>query len=289
LAVAAASIREDGTADHETLLRFVEDHMMPAVQRALGWRAAAHTKFRASDLTNAVDASCFHRDVIACEPDRRDAIYTALVYLDDADMEVVEGSHERPAMGWMEALRCVATPLHLEAGEMLIFHSLLLHRGLFAGRAGRRRRLLQVFDVMDPTAPHPPTLLHVPGRADRGKFFLAAALEWPVLLAVMNWFGYMNAAIGYNATGTQGRYEASYLSNEGHAGRGDAVVSKANVYVCRSGLRDMAEGERRAVPWRHYQRQFVAFALALLVALLLTAWAARPVLACVHRAFLGDA
>ena len=262
---ARRAFREDGTVDHRAIQRFVDGVLLPAARLA----HCSYAKFRASDYSNAVDASCLHRDLIACDAARPlDDVRTLLCYLDDSDMELLPGSHGTLAMTLGQLLTCPARRLHLEVGDALHFHSCLLHRGLFGGQQRRKkRRLIQVFDVTAEPLP----MLHVPGQPARGGLMMAAT-RVPPLLLLFNALGYLNAATGYGALGFAQTYGAAYLSSEGHSARAAHLDDATpNVYVCTPGLRDLPERHRASFAWRHYGCRLAFFSALLLALVLATA------------------
>jgi len=238
----------------------VDGVLLPAARLA----HCSYAKFRASDYSNAADASCLHRDLIACDATRPlDDVRTLLCYLDDGDMELLPGSHVTPSMTLGQLLTRPARRLHLKVGDALHFHSCLLHRGIFGGQR-RTRRLIQVFDL----AAEPLPVLHVPGRPARGGLMMAVA-RLPPLLLLFNALGFLNAATGYGALGFAETYGAAYLSSEGHSARAAHLDDATpNVYVCSHGIRDLPERHRAAFAWRHYGRRLAFFSAALLALVL---------------------
>ena len=106
-------------------------------------------KFRASNNNNNVDASQPHRDVML--GNKFENVYTVLYYVDDADLEVYPGSHR----GKFAALSAKAKRIQLSAGDMVIFHSSMLHRGIYSDRCAKdNRRVLQMFDCVADKALH---------------------------------------------------------------------------------------------------------------------------------------
>ena len=108
-------------------------------------------KFRASNNNNNVDASQPHRDVKVLG-NKFENVYTVLYYVDDADLEVYLGSHR----GKFAALSAKAKRIQLSAGDMVIFHSSMLHRGIYSDCrcAKDNRRVLQMFDCVADKALH---------------------------------------------------------------------------------------------------------------------------------------
>lgn len=129
---------DGGSMRYDAVLRWVRGSMLPAIGASVGMPGLCFTKLRASDNNNSSDAASFHRDLV---PISREAtteqMFTCLAYLDATRMEVVSGSHLKPAVSLVEALGRAgkdAVSLQLENGDGLLFYSTLMHRGLFTER-----------------------------------------------------------------------------------------------------------------------------------------------------------
>ncbi|MBT97151.1 MAG: hypothetical protein CL902_00790 [Dehalococcoidia bacterium] len=121
------------------------------VERLIEWLGATHgirlhaLKFRASNNNNNVDASQPHRDVM--QGSKFENVYTMLFYVDNAALEVYPGSHRAGRFATLRALKPRRVPL--SRGDVVVFHSSLMHRGVYSDRgAGDNRRVLQIFDCV---------------------------------------------------------------------------------------------------------------------------------------------
>jgi ectoine hydroxylase-related dioxygenase (phytanoyl-CoA dioxygenase family) len=106
-------------------------------------RDAVGAKFRVSDNDNT-DAAAFHRDAIRAPGATPFELLTCIVYLDDAAMQVVPGSHVR-TYGAIEALAIAPQTLEFRAGDVMLFHAELVHRAKLT--SAPRRRVIQIFDI----------------------------------------------------------------------------------------------------------------------------------------------
>ena len=169
---------------------------------------AMGAKFRVSDNDNT-DAAAFHRDAIRAPGASPFELLTCIVYLDDAAMQVIPGSHTR-TYGAMDALSSTPTTLAFRAGDVMLFHGELVHRAVLTP-SGRRRRVIQIFDVVF-RASDAARVAHVVSAGSSAGWWVARA---PVLGHLARFVGYLHSMAGY------GPFElgVTYLSSEGFSGR----------------------------------------------------------------------
>lgn len=141
--MALKTMSSDGV-DYPHLRSWIDNVFMNVLAKRLTWHPE-YLKFRISNVNNARDAFTFHGDLY----DHRHGlqllpVYTALVYFDDAELEVIPGSHLKQGNPFENLARRRRLPLR--AGDVLVFHANLLHRGIFS-LGQTNRRLLQVFDI----------------------------------------------------------------------------------------------------------------------------------------------
>ena len=105
------------------------------LNKITGWNAQV-SKFRASascELTasNATDAGALHRDIMSYGSELPQ-VYTLVIYLDDAYMKVVSGSHKHRKISSIDILtRTKSSIHHMNPGDAIVFHACLLHAGIF--------------------------------------------------------------------------------------------------------------------------------------------------------------
>ena len=147
LASAEAMFVDTHLVDYEKTSQFISNTFLPAIKSVMQWENPVVTKFRLSNANNSTDAGAFHRDL---NPRRLMEVpaYTCLVYMDDADMQLIPGSHKWIAVNPLRAIREYnsAINVHLAPGDVLIFNSFVVHRGFFRFKQVQRR-LLQCFEV----------------------------------------------------------------------------------------------------------------------------------------------
>lgn len=196
------------TVNNISMTRFVNEVFLRKVQSSLRWNYVSYTKYRVSDNNNSSDASCFHRDILVTKPPKHpdipDRVYTCLVYFDPTVMQLIPGSHRQTHMGYLRAISqfTKTKDIRMQPGDILIFHSTLLHRGIFTEKLPHRR-LIQVFEVFNDRHHEKDILEHtthipaVAGDAWKGAW-MERLSKVPGIISFMNWIGYINAATGYN-------------------------------------------------------------------------------------------
>jgi hypothetical protein len=104
-----------------------------------------YIKFRFSNNNNSIDASVFHQDDYNHTDLDVLPLYTGLCYFDDAELELIPGSHIKGELGLIDLYKNKKV-LFLEKGDIVVFHSNIYHKGLNFTK-GKDRRLLQVFGI----------------------------------------------------------------------------------------------------------------------------------------------
>ena len=143
------AVNQDGTVDYHAMKRYIDTQMLPAINNAVPVIPnPIYGKFRFSDNNNSTDAALHHGDIYNHTDQELIPIYTCLIYFDDAEVEVVPGTHHLPtfketstAQKWAQKKK-----LQFRPGDMLIFHANLHHRGVGYSPSGHRR-ILQVFNI----------------------------------------------------------------------------------------------------------------------------------------------
>lgn len=132
--------------DYPKMKNFIDTMFLPAVARKLSFmKDPRYVKFRFSDNNNSTDAAVVHRDVYNFTQDKTVEMYTVLCYFDDSEMELHEYSHGAHNIGLVDTYKA-RKRVKMGRGDVLVFYSTLLHRGVKFGQT-KHRRLLQVFDV----------------------------------------------------------------------------------------------------------------------------------------------
>jgi hypothetical protein len=220
------------------------------------------------------DAATFHRDVVAQR--EWQPYMTCLTYLDETVMQVIPKSHRQKDMTWRETQAAFARrkELQVRPGDILLFYSSLLHRGIFTqGSATSRRRLIQLFDcARDKPALERlgPLLLRVPShqQALSETMIKISKIKW--LISILNMFGVVNAARGYGDWVPPAPYPPN-ISSEGMQGRITVVPNTwqpSNQYVLLLpyGV-DLPADLFSTFIFASYTRQYIMYGMAAIVAL----------------------
>ena len=161
-------------------------------------------KYRASNNNNSTDAGMYHRDIYVFQPEKQIQVYTCLLYLDEAFLEIIPQSHSKPIMSKMEAIKmyCHKKKINIFPGTIIIFHSSLIHRGIFYKKSPNRR-LIQQFTCIDKSqiADMESKILHTPCSPQGRKTtaFLGQKISKSQKISTfMNYFIYINVAQGYS-------------------------------------------------------------------------------------------
>ncbi len=126
--------------DYTLLKTFIDNYFLPKIQ----FENPVYLKARISNNNNSIDASLFHSDLYNFTSEKEIPVYTALCYFDKAELELIPGSHiKRDSFIDDNNKRIV---LELEPGDIVVFNSLILHRGVNYSK-GVNRRVLQVFQI----------------------------------------------------------------------------------------------------------------------------------------------
>jgi len=132
--------------DYTKVKSFIDDIFLYKIKE-LGIMTDPHyVKFRLSNNNNSTDASTFHGDIYNHTSIEILPIYTCLCYFDDAQLEIIPGSHKYNNLGSSIKSYNKKQIIHVSRGDILIFHSNIHHRGINFNKTSNRR-LLQVFEV----------------------------------------------------------------------------------------------------------------------------------------------
>lgn len=205
---------KDGRVDYYKVGQFIEECMFKVLRKNLQWNPV-YTKYRMSDNNNSTDAAALHRDVIK-RSGKIFPFFTVLAYLDKTVMEMIPFSHTK-TMSVIDGIKSFNDKIKLDIypGDILIFHSSLIHRGIFTENLPHRR-LLQVFEVypsMDLYRQFSERVYHIPKNDNETVAKRMKSIsKIPYLIDVCNIVSYLNAATGYGYPYRDDRYD--YLSSD---------------------------------------------------------------------------
>jgi hypothetical protein len=192
------------------------------INKQLHWNAQ-YIKFRVSDNNNSVDASAFHRDVFNQTTVVEEfPCFTCVMYLDKTVMEIIPGTHLTPFISYLDVAQTYqkVKQLFINPGDVLVFYSTLIHRGIFTEKL-KHRRVIQVFEVFDsPTNlnKHKDRIVYKLGDETHSEAVQYISKTW-WLIYLWNLGGYLNSATGYGILNNCNNPNMDYLSPEGVADR----------------------------------------------------------------------
>jgi len=128
---------------------FIDEYIIPIIKSATHWESPNYSKFRTSNNNNSSDAAVFHRDLNNFTFSKEIwPIYTCICYLDGGLMELIPGTYQEPVMNNSQSYKNFLNTklIHLDPGDLLLFHCLTIHRGIFFDKM-ENRRLIQVFEI----------------------------------------------------------------------------------------------------------------------------------------------
>ena len=134
------------TINYTDIKDFIDNTFLLTIQKNLyDITDPRYIKFRFSNNNNSIDASVFHQDDYNYTDLDVLPLYTGLCYFDNAELELIPGSHIKGELGLIDLYKNRKV-LFLEKGDIVVFHSNIYHKGLNFTK-GKDRRLLQVFGI----------------------------------------------------------------------------------------------------------------------------------------------
>lgn len=274
----------DTDVNYNCIEKNIELHLTSRINAELKW-TSIYTKYRVSNNNNSTDASTFHRDVICYDKNKETyPIYTLLMYLDSTVMQVIQGSHLKPVMSYIEAFEMYGNKVEIkmEPGDVLLFNSLLLHRGIFTENL-KSRKLIQVFDVFqnsDMYDQYANRIIHIPADTsskDRNSFISNMSIylsKLSVSTSFMNMIGYLNAATGYGYDSNSDLVGSIYYASEAHQPRTivDANINKLhtiNTYIIKQNIRNVSDADIANIRYLLLVRQFIKFTTVFIIFIVL--------------------
>ena len=280
---AQACFSHDGSEIfYKNLFHFIDHILIPSIKKNMNWSECRWSKLRISDHNNNTDAAAFHRDLV-CYADYDDLpIYTCLCYLDEGNMEIIKGSHlyhhsHQFLKNWGKRQQ-----VPMSAGDVLVFRSNTLHRGLFQHKHSHRR-LIQLFECFTNTPDYSfyfPKILFVPARSSHGDTYKSWTVS-SIFSPIINYIAFMNASSGYNPKKVQQwlaiHYPDSYLiSSDAEQERwdhdGEKETQPTNLYIYpefQPHRVDLKEEHHKILKRMQYVQPLTFYACLLLVPVLL--------------------
>jgi hypothetical protein len=259
--------------DYARMTRYINNNMISSINEFLGWDAD-YLKYRVSDNNNSADASVLHRDIIN---QRGSSVpcFTCLTYLDKATTEVIPGTHKKLHMSYSDSLVQFTKKIKLTCspGDILLFYSTLIHRGIFTENLPHRR-LIQVFEVF-PSAhelqKNSSKFLHVKGDETHSQTMIKLSM-YPIISDFLSTYGYFNCSVGY---GNMNLPDIDYFSSEGLRERLDVqpgTLQEINKYIIMNPAPLMPKELVKSFRYICYTRQFMVYTFFLVLTVFLLVW-----------------
>lgn len=273
---------KDKLVDYNTMKLFISNIFLKKISKELSLSSPLnYVKFRVSDGNNSSDAAAFHRDIFPCtkEKDTKQGGFsplTCLVYFDKTVMELIPKSHLNPFYDYTQLPKLFFSKsqrVTLEPGDILIFYSTLLHRGIFYKQdAAAHRRLLQVFECF-PAGEFDPikSIISIPG-VEKYSEIMINLNRHTIPSTILNIAGFINSATGQgiqNAINTNTKFSkflrsnsTASLSSEGLRSRLTVIpgtFQEINKYIINGPVRDLPKELYDEYQYACYTRSFRLF------------------------------
>jgi hypothetical protein len=243
------------TVDYDRMANFINNEMLTTVDRHFNWETE-WIKYRVSDNNNSADAGIFHRDILL-QCNHTLPVFTCLTYLDTTTMEVIPGSHKN------NIVFTKPERLELHSGDLLIFYSSLLHKGIFTEQL-EHRRLVQVFEVCRNNSEYNYFIeksYHVQANETYSDLMVNISKN-SILNSIPSFFEYMNSAIF--RYGNMNLEDVLYISSEGTRSRhtGDGAINK---YIVKDDVKDLPDTHKMRFNFTCYYRQYIITLLIIFI------------------------
>lgn len=198
---------------------FINNHMVKIINKTLDWNVK-YTKYRVSNNNNSTDASSFHRDIIYYENVL--PIMTCLTYLTETLMEIIPKSHNKIAIDYLEIPELKPLRITMYPGDILVFYSSLIHRGIFSVNQ-TNRKLIQVFEVYknpNDFTKYNTKILHLPSIKSDNIYlwqqFMINISKIEFIINIVSYINLLNVASGYGYhINNIDNYKLKIFSSEG--------------------------------------------------------------------------
>jgi len=237
---------------------YIDNYMLKKVNDIMNWDIV-YTKYRISNNNNSIDASTFHRDIIPSKGKEVLPAFTCLTYFDKTSMEVIPGSHKQISLSHLDAIKCYKNKVKLtmNPGDVLLFYSTLLHRGIFTENLPNRR-LIQIFEVFPDIQlwnNYSDKIHHLLGDNAYNEHMISISKN-KVLNSIMNYYAYLNASTGYN---TLDDYD--YISSESRCERIniDGTFQDSNRYILRRPNKTIESCERSTIMYQMFYKKTILY------------------------------
>ena len=262
------------------LKSYLDNDMISNVNKKLGLKLN-YTKYRVSNKNNSTDAASFHRD-LQSYTNKSPKVFTILSYLDVSRMELVPFTHKHisiPIINLKNMLDNRIT-ITMNPGDILIFYSTLVHRGIFYNTQSKNRRLIQLFDCIDVNDKdkYREEILHIPCKNNCSSLvnYINVTLNKSYIISeILNYISTIITFRGYGYPYYGLRFitndkKIKYLSTESnkqrlYVGKNEDKFMKINLYVMNfKHYKDINTNKRNAYQFFTFGITTILFFLTLL-------------------------
>lgn len=241
-----------------------------------------YIKYRASNNNNSADAASFHRD-LQSYTNKSPNVFTVLSYLDTSYVELVPYTHRNISIS-ITKIKCTLDKriiLKMNPGDILIFYSTLIHRGIFYKSKNKNRRLIQLFDCVniEDKDKYREEIMHIPCRNDCSSIInnLNIMLNKNYIVSEMlNYIASFNNFRGYGYPYYGIKFitndkKIKYLSTESNKHRLFKGIDKdkfleANVYIMNdNSYKDIHSNKRGAYHFFSFGITFILYFIILIL------------------------
>ena len=215
----------------------LENHL----KKIFMWNCQA-SKYRVSEgkcpkTSNSTDAAGFHRDINLFESNEIMDIYSLVIYLDNATLQIIPESHKTYEI---EKLK---KPINIDfsCGDAIIFNSFSLHRGMFEKQQkSQSRKCIQIFEIISDKKNYDKsmsTMITIPGT-NEGKLLLRM-IQTYFKIPILNKF--VNEKTIVSSIKKKKNYfypNLYYISVEGTRERAFRDICKGNQYRILNRIND---------------------------------------------------
>ena len=209
---------KDKEVNYTKMKTIIDNILHTKINPTMDWDAN-YVKFRISDNNNSADSSAFHRDVFS-QTYKNEVLpcFTCVMYLDKTIMEIIPGTHKTSFIPYSEMWNTHSKiqQVTLEPGDVLIFYSTLMHRGIFT-EGLKHRRVIQIFEMFsnrEDFQKYGDKIIYKLGN-EKYSMFMQIMSKHALPLYFWNIGGFLNSAQGYGILKNCNIPDMEYISPEG--------------------------------------------------------------------------
>jgi hypothetical protein len=259
-----------------TLLKeFIDNIFTKKINTKLNWNLE-YTKFRLSNNNNS-DASSTHRDIICYDKNKNTyPIFTCLTYLQNTILEIIPKSHTNPTYKIYEIFKLYYNikKINIKRGDILVFNSRLLHRGIFTEKL-KNRYLLQVFEVypnIELYNLYSKKVIHIKGEEEY-KNQMTNISKINFIINFINYLSFINSATGYGYNENIMKKlninnEFTYVSSDGFTNNLKIIpnkLQKINKYILNKNITYLNKEDGKIFRYYSYNKQFIKYGCVIFV------------------------